>query len=96
MKTSVTLTYFNRSGLAFAYDHFETEQTTMEPLIFDIAAMRDDGRLIHLSGREEDSYILVDCEAPWAYPHLILAPIVKEAIRAHWVSSSANLSNWAR
>jgi hypothetical protein len=91
MKTPVVLTYFNRSGVAFSYEYFDTEQTTMEALIFDINVMRDDGRLVQLAGREEDSYIFVsfeDAQVPWSYPHLILPPFLKDAVRLHWATQS--------
>lgn len=91
MKTHVTLTHFNRSGVAVGFDSFETEKVTMESVIYQVSVMRDDGKLSELPGAGEDSYILVIVEAPWCYPHLILPPFLKQAVREHWTRLQADL-----
>ena len=91
MKTPVTLTYFSRSGVAFAYDYFETDRSTMETLIFEVNVMRDDHLLPHLSGHADDAYIMITAEADWAYPHLILPPFLKSAVRDHWARTVTRL-----
>jgi len=93
MKTHVTLTFFNRSGLAVGFHAFETGKATMEAVIHEVSVLRDESSLPELPGNGEESYILVIVEAPWCYPHLILPPFLKQIVRDHWARQIEGVLN---
>lgn len=90
MTTSFQLCYMNRSGLALGYELLDTTETTMEHVIFQVNLLRHEGRLPMLATHGlENTYVLIlpDHAAPdWTYPHLLLPPMLKKAVREYWAN----------